>query len=1332
MTFQLTADEQDLARALMAGSAFNPRGLPLTAQGSEPSAPPMDVKRTVVRAEALERMLRGLDVGLGDGETLRLDEPRLVHIIGVSIEGMLNLADLRGIAHEAASPILLECCLFSEMLDFRYARLSRLSLRGSRLAQLELDYCHLQGSLDLRHVAASGYAADEDNPLFNDRLFETPGTETPGYDCAPVIRGHAVKPCWVRVNNAHIAGDLTATGARLCCPMRKDDPYSGGGIPYALELAGTRIDGSVALQPAVVLLGGMTMRETKVAGSVWLGGAKLRAIGGDIALRCQSAEIGEHFQMRAVQTSGGKLATFCCVGQIEFGSSRIKGELRIAGGSVYPAPGIMMEAAPTASDPLPMVFSLWMAQVGSVFIGAETSATDQQSTFVHGGLYAGDAEVSKSFRIEPGAWLGAYEPGQAVPTPFTSEAPHPGQGGMLFLDNAKIGGDFAIGGWIRGDVSASRIVVAGGVVLQGAFKNLLLPESRLEKGLLMGAEGRVLRIEGRMNLDSARLGAPLRIDRVRLDGPGTALQMRNLSVEGSLEIAAAVGADISLGGARVSGSMRLAIAAAETTDGTSAPLVSLEAPHLDVGGSLEMQWVAAGRMAISGSRIHGDLKLLPGTRIGPPKDRSSLALEAEGLQVEGNVELLCEINGGISMARSRIDGELRLGRHPKSSISSGALALVWDKQTADPGFLFDLSEIDIRQSLQVGQLDIRPAAEVREDIELKLVRMARGTPVSFYPGWNFVDVHVERIDEDGNRLHAVAAYLVRRLSEEESTVVVLDGKSPPIHRLNATPAGLDDSTRTLQLQTIEQATDYLRFFCRMVWGEEGAFQTIESLQDLPAGAELTGAFQPTPIIGHRVGEDIRFDNVAIFYGGYLFRASFVVKPTGMVEMLGDTPMADLRDRPRDRYVDGLRLPPLGQQGVHLDNVQQGKADSLPVASFDYGPALIDPSLRRLVTAWEQPSPPRPFEVNLIGLRAASLDDGDGKGWWRGWRQPSPAAGASAGERLHWLNWQPIRTWGELHEDEQRPLIRLRLDGIRFGRTDRWPDLPSAPKPDPAEDTAQAGLRAGFGLAAQAGAGGGGRRDELGENHPEKTLQRRKRWLMLQYSDKLYEPADGTQRNRRGVAALNLDDYNPQPYEELARALFAEGQFTNARDILIFRSDMDNWLHVSNGLRRPGLIHRMVALLRLLVMWPFSKAFAYGLKPSRSLAAFAFCIVLGWLGIFAALRTDAMVVETTPIAIAIRQTDSMHLGMVLVPGSTAPAGMFESIDRLDCGGEIDPLLYAFDVFVPLLDLRQETQCRMSDDLFWWNLVKSLYAALGWIVTSITVLAVTGVLRLRSQD
>lgn len=61
-----------------------------------------------------------------------------------------------------------------------------------------------------------------------------------------------------------------------------------------------------------------------------------------------------------------------------------------------------------------------------------------------------------------------------------------------------------------------------------------------------------------------------------------------------------------------------------------------------------------------------------------------------------------------------------------------------------------------------------------------------------------------------------------------------------------------------------------------------------------------------------------------------------------------------------------------------------------------------------------------------------------------------------------------------------------------------------------------------------------------------------------------------------------------------------------------------------------------------------------------------------------------------------------------------------------------MLYAADVFVPLLDLRQETQCRVGNAHVIWDFGKSLYAILGWIVTSITVLSVTGVLRMRAQD
>lgn len=1339
MLYELTADECDLVRALEDGVTFNPRNMDMSASGSSRSAPPTDAAPTIVRAEALERMLRGLTVASMSAEPLRVEEPRLVHIVGVTIEGDLNLQDLRGLANEFAPPILLECCRFTGKLDLRYSSIARLSLQGSRLRELELDSCQIRGNLDLRDIAAAGHASDDDNPLFHPEIFKFEGDETPGFDQPPVLRGHRLAQCWIRAKNCHVGGDLLGRGAKLCCPMRRDDAYAEGGIPYALDLGGARIDGTLVLQPDVVMMGGMSLAECKVGGSVWMGGAMVRAVNSDVAIRCQSAELGEHFQLRAVRTSAGILQPFCCIGRVDLMSARVKGEVRVAGGAIH-QPARLFQTPNDTGDGWSeqgYLFNLWLARLGGLRIGSEQDGKDVYSVVVHGGVYAQGTELDTSFIIDPGVILGpAKEDTDALADwcrPFTVEANDARAPGNIDLTNASIGAELALSGKTNGGIFGVRLTVNGGATLTGNAQAINLLEATIGKGLELGSfAANPMHIAEAITLRSAKIGAPMRVASLQVGSDakatGIVFDCEDLEVDGGLDITCRVWGGLSLAGAEVHGNLTMR-PGTQVTSRDAATAINCEA--IRVRADLCLTCIADGGLNLARARVEGELKLLAGTRILPGKDRKRLALQSEGMQIDGNVELLCEVNGGVSMARSRIDGELRLGRHPKSSDSSGSLALIWDKSTSDAGYMFDLSEIDIRQSLQVGQLDVLPTADVRQEAELRLVRMARGTPLSFYPGWTFVDVHVDRITEEGNRLHGVAAYLVRPLEGGDSSVVVLDGKSPPIHRHNATAAGPHDSTRPLRLDTVEQAADYLRFFCRMVWGEEGAFKTIERVEDLPVGAKLEEGFRPAPITGQRVDDDFRFDDVAVLYGGYLFRASFVVKPTGMVEMLGDKPEANFSAYPRDRYADGLRLPPLGAQGVRIENVKAGKADSLPNASFDYGSAEIDAALRRHVTAWEQPSPPRPFEVNLIGLRAASLDDGDGKGWWRGWRQPAPEDDSE--ERRHWLGWQPIRTWSQLHDEERMPLIRLRLDGIRFGRTDRWPEVPADNKPDTTEAGTQAGLRIGFGQAAQPGSGGSGRLDELGENHPEKTLQRRKRWLMLQYSDKLYDKKQQAKARpgKRQMALLNLDDYNPQPYEELARALFAEGQFTNARDILIFRSDMDNWLHVSNGIRRPGLLHKLVALLRFLVMWPFSKAFAYGLKPSRSLGAFALCILLGWVGILLALKTDAMVVETTPIAIASRQTDSTGLGMVLLSATTA-AGMIESIDPLQCGNEVDPLLYAFDVFVPLLDLRQETQCRMSDTLFWWNLAKSLYAALGWIVTSITVLAVTGVLRLRAQD
>jgi hypothetical protein len=71
-------------------------------------------------------------------------------------------------------------------------------------------------------------------------------------------------------------------------------------------------------------------------------------------------------------------------------------------------------------------------------------------------------------------------------------------------------------------------------------------------------------------------------------------------------------------------------------------------------------------------------------------------------------------------------------------------------------------------------------------------------------------------------------------------------------------------------------------------------------------------------------------------------------------------------------------------------------------------------------------------------------------------------------------------------------------------------------------------------------------------------------------------------------------------------------------------------------------------------------------------------------------------------------------------------------EVPCGDEIDSLIYALDVFLPLVDLRQEARCAPSSDAWAapWVWAKALYALLGWIVTSLAILTVSGIMKRRT--
>ncbi|MCF4167701.1 hypothetical protein L2U69_18795 [Zavarzinia compransoris] len=120
-------------------------------------------------------------------------------------------------------------------------------------------------------------------------------------------------------------------------------------------------------------------------------------------------------------------------------------------------------------------------------------------------------------------------------------------------------------------------------------------------------------------------------------------------------------------------------------------------------------------------------------------------------------------------------------------------------------------------------------------------------------------------------------------------VALFDGTAPVIHALNAeAPPGLEE----------RDALDaYLQFFGHVVCGEAGAFQILETADDLPP-------HPPSPVLARLIEKCVepllllaRHDDgsqdveAVVLYGGALFKVIFRISRGGGVDMLEDDPMA---------------------------------------------------------------------------------------------------------------------------------------------------------------------------------------------------------------------------------------------------------------------------------------------------------------------------------------------------------------------------------------------------------------------------------------------------------
>ena len=149
------------------------------------------------------------------------------------------------------------------------------------------------------------------------------------------------------------------------------------------------------------------------------------------------------------------------------------------------------------------------------------------------------------------------------------------------------------------------------------------------------------------------------------------------------------------------------------------------------------------------------------------------------------------------------------------------------------------------------------------------------------------------------------------------------------------------------------------------------------------------------------------------------------------------------------------------------------------------------------------------------------------------------------------------------------------------------------------------------------------------------------------------------------------------------------------------------------------------------MWLFRLFFDFGLSGNRAVITFVLCLALGTLAVYVANGEWEVWPGFRPVLVAHLAAPQALVGKDLKEGTVLHVKdsheIFSSSRDLPCGDRIKPLLYALDVFIPVLDLRQQEACSISTDAVFWRYGQALYALIGWIFTPLMFLSVTGILR-----
>ena len=222
----------------------------------------------------------------------------------------------------------------------------------------------------------------------------------------------------------------------------------------------------------------------------------------------------------------------------------------------------------------------------------------------------------------------------------------------------------------------------------------------------------------------------------------------------------------------------------------------------------------------------------------------------------------------------------------------------------------------------------------------------------------------------------------------------------------------------------------------------------------------------------------------------------------------------------------------------------------------------------------------------------------------------------------------------------------------------------------------------------------------------------------------------------GIPA-RLAEFEPQPYEQLSRVLRDHGLSDVSKEITFAKFALERrlvhrrWVRPFTWIHGVCFSHGLFAtrgILTFLAFWLFGTIMFdyanYG-RIGYPLNGAEPVWTLPWPR-FDARHEPLLVVDTLAVSTFMSSSEGPVMAM-------QPDGAPTQHEQ-QCGNRVDSLLYALDVMVPLLELKQEEKCSIAnrDDAWPWRLAKLGYAVIGAVVTSLVLLTLSGVLRRRAEQ